>query len=167
MQAVAYYVDLLQYEIIDTTTVEPPFTLAPATQADDAAATTATIVDATTSSPIASTVTPKMPVSTTSTTTPSTPTTTRRPWSNPTTVAAVQSRPTAAHAPGNYAPTLDMIQHVFENRTGMPAAVADAAGAVAAPSSNGPLPLLSISNQQFFNWFLQSKDETVTRQSGT
>lgn len=147
MQAVAYYVDLLQYEIVDMTTVEPPFTL----PQDDPTASTTT--------PSGNAPTSKIPV-----------TTTPRPPAMTTTTAAASSsvvRPTVAHAPGYYAPFVAAPPPT-------PVSPVDASGSVdtAATSADrnrpqmGTLPLLSISNQQFFNWFLQSKDEKVSQQSG-
>lgn len=164
MQAVAYYVELLQYDIVDMTTVEPPFTVAQ----DDPSGSTAAPTTAGTN---------KMPVSTT----PSTTVTTSAPTSaiTTTTSSALPARPTAAHAPGYYAPIVAVPVPSPATDTSANAAGAgtnenkqeNTSADVAAPvdvnrPQMGTLPLLSISNQQFFNWFLQGKEDRMSQQSG-
>lgn len=161
MQAVAYYVELLQYDIVDMTTVEPPFTLAQ----DDPSASTAAPT---------TTGTNKMPVSTT----PATTTTATTSAVTTTPSSALPARPTVAHAPGYYAPIVAVPLPLPATDTSSIAGAGtndnkqENTGAdVAAPvdvnrPQMGTLPLLSISNTQFFNWFLQGKEEGLSQQSG-
>lgn len=152
MQAVAYYVELLQYEILDQTTVEPPFTGNAA--ADDAV---------TESSPTTERTTSMRTTTMTQTTT-----TTQSP------IAIVQIRPTAAHAPGNYAPILTGLStevgNVADGREDEQQIIVTPTTSKATATESttetnlnrpqlGVMQLLSISNQQFFNWFLHSKQQ--------
>lgn len=133
MQAVAYYVELLQYEIVDQTTVEPPFT-------------GNAVHDAVTESIASSTASVVEPA---------------------TTPGPLHSRPTAAHAPGNYAPIVIGAAVVSSDSreteqqvlvTPAPSSKTTTAKYIHTDAQLDAMALLSISNQQFFNWFLQRKE---------
>lgn len=158
MQAVAYYVELLQYEVLEMTTVEPPFTLAtPANDPSQQKPQTPTSVN-------------KIPVSTT---TPRTTlaVTTRRTTQKTTTKASIFVA-TSSHKPGYFAPQPvlqelvmgEVEQHIDGDKS-------DEIEGTTALSIVKPtlaaLPLLSISSDQFFNWFLQMKDPKISQASGT
>lgn len=144
MQALAYYVELIQYEPLYTTTIEPPYTLPAAGEID--------VETVTTSKPQTS--------STRWTTTTSKPTTTtRRPWGLP-----VEST-TQSHKPGQFAPAVQsstplhdelVEQLVYKPTTTSKPFVAQV----------GPLPILSISNHQYFDWYLQNKGKRIQKDPG-
>lgn len=150
MQAVAYYVELLQYEALDTTTVEPPFTLV--TQANDQ------------QKPQTPTSTNKIPVRTT---TPWTTfgTTTRRTTPKTTTESSIFVA-TSSHKPGYFAPQ-PVVQELV---VGEVEQHIDHMKGTKAPLTVKPtlaaLPLLSISSDQFFSWFLQMKHQKISQDTG-
>lgn len=162
MQAVAYYVELLQYEVLDTTTAEPPFTTASSLH----------LMDPTTQKPMIPAGSSKIPVSTTpqttTTTTPST-TTTPHPFAHT----------TPSHKPGNFAPmpaaahqqppppplhppAIVQVSPAMHQMQSIPSAVE----VVTEKPLTGPLALLSISTDQFFSWFLQMKEKQLSTESG-
>lgn len=184
MQAVAYYVELLQYDIVDMTTVEPPFTLA---QDEPGASTAAPPTAGTNTMPVSTTTTTTHRPATASTTTTTTTPTSTQSTSAMATTPPPPALPTVAHAPGYYAPivAVPLPSPVTTDTVTTGTAAAAAAGAagtvaddeqhtgadVAAPADAnrpqmGTLPLLSISNQQFFNWFLQGKSEQLSQLAG-
>lgn len=128
MQAVAYYVELLQYQIVEMTTVEPPFTLSPDTQ--------------TQGSPVVTEPTNRIPISTH-----------RIPTTSPPHTTSASHYATSSHKPGYFAPIITQ------------ASIVKPAVAQQKPAT-GSLPLLSISNTEFFNWFLQMKNKHVSHASG-
>lgn len=157
MQAVAYYVELLQYEVLSMTTVEPPFTLA--TQANDPLQ----------QKPQTATTAHKKPIGTT--TPPTTHVaTTRRTTQKPTTASSIFVA-TSSHKPGYFAPqpvVQELIisqvdQNINDDKS------AEMEETTAPPPTKPTLaahPLLSISSDQFFSWFLQMKDQKISQDSG-
>ena len=135
MQAVAYYVELLQYEIVEMTTVEPPFVVEQQDQQ--------------TTVPINN----KLPVTTKPTTAKPSATTSNPSFSEPS---------TSSHKPGYFSPQVPIHSVEIEQQVIVPV--------VTKPTINKPLtgslPLLSISNTQFFDWFLQMKMKKQTLPSG-
>lgn len=149
MQAVAYYVDLLQYEVLEMTTIEPPFTL-PQSDPGDVTATPPTSPN-----PQPTTGTTEKPVQIA---------TTAKPHKFPTIQPVTQSSPTASHAPGYYAPVLGMM---FTTPPIQMDIAEESVVVVPASSPAEKRPVMSIQSNQFFNWFLQNKDEEVAPKSGT
>lgn len=204
MQAVAYYVELIQYEPQYMTTIEPPYTVAAAggpLQSEDGSSSVSTTQRTTqrttyststrpTTRPTWYTTTPFTTRSTTSTSTyqttrptyqttrPTYPTTrptyqttrptyqtsrptyqTARPTYPSTTTIRTTQRPwyadqtTQSHNPGYYQPTNPLYDYPEAHRpTQKP--------------QTGNLPLLSISQSQFFDWFLQMKTKQLSDVSG-
>lgn len=146
MQAVAYYVELLQYEVIEMTTIEPPFTI-PQSDPDD--------------------TTPTKPISNV----PDTTTTTKKPFlvtsaSKPTEVSTArpvtQPHPTVSHAPGYYAPVSGMM---FTSPSKMDEMEDESVNTLADKSAES-VSLMSVSSNQFMSWFLQNKEEEIAPKSG-
>lgn len=192
MQAVAYYVELIQYEPQYMTTIEPPYTAAVVgspVQSEEFTSTVSTTQRTTqrttystttrpTTRPTWYTTTTTSPTTTTrpiststrrtttterptwySTTTyqPSTttrPTTSRPTLQTTTTTIRTTSRPwyadqtTHAHNPGYYQPSSPLYDYPTQK------------------PQTGNLPLLSISQSQFFDWFLQMKTKQLSEMSG-
>lgn len=155
MQAVAYYVELLQYEALDTTTVEPPFTLA--TQTNDQLQ----------QKPQTTTIANKIPVSTTKPLT-TLAVTTRRTTQKTTTVPHIFVA-TSSHKPGYFAPqpvvhelVMAEVGQIIDDST----EIERTTTAPAAKPTLAALPLLSISSDQFFSWFLQMKEQKISQASG-
>lgn len=147
MQALAYYVELIQYEPLHTTTIEPPYTLPAAGEVENAP------------------TTPSRPQSSSTrwTTTTAKPfTTTRRPW------GSVEST-TQSHKPGQFAPAAQP-----QSSTPLHDDTAAYVPLVLRPSTTrkpfvaqvGPLPILSISSHQYFDWYLQNKAKRIQKDPG-
>lgn len=155
MQAVAYYVELLQYEVLATTTLEPPFSTS----------STLHLMDPTTQKPMIPGAS-KIPATTTPRTT-TTSLTTSHPFIHT----------TPSHKPGNFAPIPSAV-HQPQLMPSHP--MSSITPAVHQPSIHptetadkpdekpltGSLPLLSISTDQFFSWFLQMKEKQLSTESG-
>lgn len=139
MQALAYYVELIQYEPLYTTTIEPPYMLS-------------TFTDEVTTTRLSFTTRP---------TTTSTPT---RPWYD----SSIEST-TPLHRPGVAAPQLykgeDHLKPVDNNHHPIQSEVTTTSHKPFTPQT-GPLPILSVSNTQFFDWFLQTKAEETQPDPG-
>lgn len=154
MQAVAYYVELLQYEVLDMTTVEPPFTLA--TQENDAIQQKPMSIN-------------KIPVRTT---TPLTTldVTTRHTTQKTTTKSSIFVA-TSSHKPGYFAPQPvvqelvmgEVEQHIDDDKS---VEIEETTASLTVKPTLAALPLLSISSDQFFSWFLQMKDQKFSQASG-
>lgn len=167
MQALAYYVELLQYEPAQMTTIEPPYTLpvngepdsAPTTSRPQTSSTRWTTTQRTTTTVGTTVGTTPRP-----TTTQRPATTTRRPW-------GVVESTTQGHKPGQYAPPPQRRPQADEF---IPVAVQ--AYVSHRPSvtitkkpfvaQTGPLPILSISNNQYFDWYLQNKAKQIEKDPG-
>lgn len=145
------------------TTIEPPYTLPIAGEPDAAP---------TTSRPQTSWTTTQRPTTTVRTTTrPSTrpPTTTQRPaW-------GVIESTTHAHRPGQYAPPPHRApQRPQADEIPVQVQVAYVPAIAPRPTTTkkpfvaqtGPLPILSISNHQYFDWYLQNKGKHIEKDSG-
>lgn len=219
MQAVAYYVELIQYEPQFTTTIEPPYTVAVVGQPVQSEEFTSTVstTQRTTQRTTYSTSTrpttrPTWYTSTTPLTTRPTWYTTTRPTTKPTRYSTARpqttttarptyqtsrptyqtsrptyqtskptyqtSRPTLqttrrttttirttprpwyadqtthAHNPGNYQPSNPLYDYP------------ESANRPTPKPQTGNLPLLSISQSQFFDWFLQMKTKQLSEMSG-
>lgn len=154
MQALAYYVELIQYEPLYTTTIEPPYTLA---AADSSAPSTDSQADPTTTTRLS-----WMPTTTTSTTpSPSTtqPSTTTSSWWE-----SVQTTP--FHKPGYFAP--EQPPHVTPAGQGAPKPAANYPTSPPRPNRpahTGNLPLLSISKDPYFDYYLHGP-KTLTKKIG-
>lgn len=179
MQALAYYVELIQYEPAYSTTIEPPYTI-PAGDPDG---------QPTTSKPFTTTRAPwttttRAPWSTTSRSTttwaPWT-TTTRAPYT--TTTAAAWSTTTRGpwgsveattqfHRPGQFAPSQSPNKQHRPVHDGIvkPVAVQLAYKPTTTRkpfvAQVGALPLLSISNNQYFDWYTQNKAKQIDKEPG-
>lgn len=196
MQAVAYYVELIQYEPQYMTTIEPPYTVAVVgspVQSEEFTSTVSTTQSttqrttySTSTRPTTTTTTPLTTRPTWYTTTKPTYTTTTRPTTRPTWYSTTSYRPTTttrptyptsrptlqttttikttprpwyadqtthAHNPGYYQPSSPLYDYPDVHRpTQKP--------------QTGNLPLLSISQSQFFDWFLQMKTKQLSEMSG-
>lgn len=190
MQAVAYYVELIQYEPQYTTTIEPPYTVTDASQPAQAEEITETVATTQRTTQRTTTTRPTTKPTTRPTTRPTwyttkrtttkgplttgytttrktTPRPTWWPTKKPTTAAQTPQRPqyttkvpwyadqtTHAHNPGYYQPSSPLY---------------DDPEAEHRPTQKpqfGNLPLLSISQTQFFDWFLQMKTKQLSDISG-
>lgn len=155
MQAVAYYVELLQYEVLDMTTVEPPFTLA--SQENDPL------------QPQTPASANKIPVSTTSPLT-TLHVTTHRTTQKTTTDSSIFVA-TSSHKPGYFAPQPvvqelivgEVEQHIDDDKS---AEIEETTAPHTIKPTLAALPLLSISSDQFFSWFLQMKDQKISQAPG-
>lgn len=148
MQALAYYVELIQYEPLYTTTIEPPFTL-PA--ADSTPPSSGFQVIQTTTTRLSWT-----PSTTTSTARP----TTTSPW-------WVAEQTTPYHKPGYYSPEQPPRDTTIE-QGGAPKPAAsnpNKSPRPIRPAQTGDLPLLSISNQPYFDYYLHGR-KTLTKKIG-
>ncbi|XP_037039202.1 mucin-5AC [Bradysia coprophila] len=203
MQAVAYYVELIQYEPQYMTTIEPPYTVAVVGQPVQSEEFTSTVSTtqrttqrttystttrpttrptwystttrpttrptwySTTVAPLTTRYTTTTTAATTKPTTQSTwwSTTTARPTYQYTTKPTIPStrqttqRPwyadqtTHAHNPGYYQPSSPLYDYP------------DSAHRPTQKPQTGNLPLLSISQTQFFDWFLQMKTKGLSEMS--
>lgn len=210
MQAVAYYVELIQYEPQHMTTIEPPYTVAVVGQPVQSEEFTTTV-----STTQRTTQRPTYPTTTRRTTRPTWYSTTTRPTTRPTTWWSTTTRPTTqstwwsttttarpttqstwwsttttarpttqstwwsttttalptyqytttqipwyadqttlAHNPGYYQPTNPLYDYP------------ESAHRPTQKPQTGNLPLLSISQTQFFDWFLQMKTKQLSEMSG-
>lgn len=160
MQAIAYYVELIQYEPLYTTTIEPPYTLpgtggtAPTTTRPPWPTQSTTRWTSTTSRP--STTTTKWPVTTT---------TTRRPWST------YFESTTQHHSPGQFAPSSPPKRPLYDEVITSPLQNNHLSGRPTTTrkpfvAQVGPLPILSISNNQYFDWYTQNKGKHIQKDSG-
>lgn len=207
MQAVAYYVELIQYEPQYMTTIEPPYTVAVVGQPIQSEELTPTVSTTqrttqrttyststrpttrptwyTSTTPLTTrpsiTTTTTRPSTTTTTTRPSTTAATTRPpstiittarptyqTSRPTfqttqrTTTSIRTTPrpwyadqtTHAHNPGYYQPSNPLFDYP------------ESAHRPTQKPQTGNLPLLSISQSQFFDWFLQMKTKQLSEMSG-
>lgn len=154
MQALAYYVELIQYEPLYTTTIEPPYTL----PADDSSAPfTGFPADPTTTTRLSWT-----PTTTTSTT--QSPSTTRPPATTSSWWESVQTTP--FHKPGYYSP--EHPPHGAPAGQGAPKPAADYPSSPPRPirpAHTGSLPLLSISKDPYFDYYLHGP-KTLTKKIG-
>lgn len=153
MQALAYYVELIQYEPLHTTTIEPPFKLDPFTITHDIPS----YATSTTSKPIQSSTW----WSPTSTVKPTT--TTVRPWTtsystrrpSSTTPTWWNYQTTPFHKPGYYAP-------LTQNMNNKPIYDDPFAAKPTNRPQFGDLSVLSIVNQPYFDYFV-SKPRTFIK----
>lgn len=139
MQALAYYVELIQYEPLHTTTIEPPYTL-PSLGGNR---TTSAPVDSTTS---------RLSISTT-----------HRPTTSPV------DETTPFHRPGYYAPEIPPSSNDDDetNKSHQESltTVSTTSLPTKKPSFNGDLPILSISNSPYFEYYLNQR-QLLARKSG-
>lgn len=139
MQAVAYYLELLKYEVVEKTTIEPPFTI----PQSDPDALTITVTNP--SNKVPDPTTTKKPYHTTA-----------RPITHPS--------PTASHAPGYYAPVSGMM---FTSSPSKLEEMEDEGGNSLSEKPAASVAPMSVSNNnQFISWFLQTKEETVAPKTG-
>lgn len=153
MQALAYYVELIQYEPLYTTTIEPPFTLPLDNNiyADQTTTTRLSWTPTTTTSPIPSTTQP--------------PTTTSSWW---------DSEPTTQfHKPGYYSPDQPPRGATTQQEASRPISnrPTNRPPQYQRPAQIGDLPLLSVSNDPYFDFFLHGQKlsnapKTLTKKIG-
>lgn len=147
MQALAYYVELIQYEPLYTTTIEPPYTI-PAVSLQDSTQTTPA-----SAKPMLSITTSTRP------TTKSPITTTKR----PTTIASNIELTTQYHKPGYYAPERPpsmsnaIATNIKPSTTKQPSKVTTTKTTPKKPALTGDLPILSISNSPYFDYFFHQR----------
>lgn len=164
MQALAYYVELIQYEPAYSTTIEPPYSI-PVSD-PDGQSTTSRPFTTTTRAPWTTTIrapTPAEPWSTTSFRPLTTfGTTTRRPW-------GVVESTTSFHRPGQFAPVqTQQNQHDEIIPVALQSMIAYKPTTTRKPfvAQVGPLPILSISNNQYFDWYTQNKGKHIQKEPG-
>ncbi|KAJ6632957.1 hypothetical protein Bhyg_16057 [Pseudolycoriella hygida] len=187
MQAVAYYVELIQYEPQYMTTIEPPYTAAVVgapVQSEEYTSTVSTTqrttqrtTYSTSTRPTKTTTLTTRPTWYTTTTTaipttrptwysttrppttrPTWYSTTRPPTTSPTQQTTRKTTPlpwyadqtTQAHKPGYYQPSNPLFDYP------------DSVNRPTQKPQTGNLPLLSISQSQFFDWFLQMKTKKMS-----
>lgn len=159
MQCIAYYVELIQYEPLHTTTIEPPFKLDPFTTTHEIPS----YATSTTSKPIQSSTW----WSPTSTVRPTT--TTVRPWTtlystrqpSSTTPSWWNYQTTPYHRPGYYAPEIPS-NPLTQNINNKPINDDPFAAKPAKQPQFGDLSVLSIVNQPYFDYFV-SKPRTFIK----
>lgn len=151
MQALAYYVELIQYEPLHTTTVDPPFKLDPFTITHVIPSydtpTTSKPIQSSTWWPLTSTIRPI--------------TTTVRPWTtsystrrpSSTTPSWWNDRTTPIHKPGYYAPEIPL-NPLTQNINNKPINDDSFATKPTKFPQFGDLSVLSIINQPYFDYFI-------------
>lgn len=177
MQAIAYYVELIQYEPLQTTTLEPPFTGDDDGDDDNSSSTESNVISTSPSSYFTKPTTQWQPATTTTTTKrttavpwwvtlPSTTTTTTTPPPKPSSVPWYIEQTTHTHFPGYFAPVTppssnpEVFHYEYEIPLNSINNYANQQQSVNKPQT-GNLPILSISNNQFFDWFFQTKPKDV------
>lgn len=161
MQALAYYVELIQYEPLHTTTIEPPFTLPASGEADNAPTTPSRPQ---TSSTTRWTTTRWTTTKWTTTTAKpfTTASTTWRPW------GSVEST-TQIHKPGQFAPVVQpqSVAPLHDDIAPVvPLGYRPTTTKKPFVAQVGPLPILSISSHQYFDWYLQNKAKGIQKDPG-
>lgn len=173
MQAIAYYVELIQYEPLYTTTIEPPYTL-PATHSTGSTYNKSTVYfDSTPTS--TSTARPISYIPITTTTMTRIPiTTTKRPTTTTTRAAPTTSswwstqQTTPIHRPGYYAPEKPQSTLSADGINSKPVnnLLPTTTRTPIKPALTGDLPVLSISNSPYFSWYLEHRGKLLTKNPG-